>query len=43
LHEIIENRGVTYDADVVDACVSLFATGRFHFKEEVGGVQTTQF
>jgi len=29
LAEIVQGRGVRYDADVVDACVALFKEGRF--------------
>jgi len=29
LVEIVQGRGVRYDADVVDACVALFKEGRF--------------
>ena len=31
LEEIRANRGVTYDPDAVDACITLFTTHRFHF------------
>jgi putative nucleotidyltransferase with HDIG domain len=33
LNEIRVNRGVSYDAEVVDACLSLFSTNRFHFDD----------
>ncbi len=33
LNEIRVNRGVTYDAEVVDSCLSLFSTNRFHFDD----------
>ena len=32
LEEISQNRGVLYDADVVDACLKLFAENRFEFE-----------
>ena len=32
LDEIRTNRGVTYDPDVADACIALFANHRFHFE-----------
>jgi len=32
LDEIRANRGVTYDPDVADACIALFANNRFHFE-----------
>jgi HD-GYP domain-containing protein (c-di-GMP phosphodiesterase class II) len=32
LEEISKNRGRIYDADVVDACLGLFSSGRFEFK-----------
>jgi putative nucleotidyltransferase with HDIG domain len=35
LNEIRANRGITYDADVVDACVGLFETNRFHFEDVI--------
>jgi putative nucleotidyltransferase with HDIG domain len=33
LDEIRIGRGVVYDAEVADACISLFSTNRFHFEE----------
>ncbi|HOG07950.1 MAG: HD domain-containing protein [Syntrophales bacterium] len=33
LDEIRTHRGVTYDPDVADACIALFTSGRFHFKD----------
>ena len=35
LHEIRIGRGVVYDAEVADACISLFSTNRFHFEDAV--------
>jgi len=35
LHEIRIGRGVIYDAEVADACISLFSTNRFHFEDAV--------
>ncbi|MHB8085761.1 MAG: PAS domain S-box protein [Dehalococcoidia bacterium] len=35
LEEISENRGKLYDADVVDACIKLFNSGKFEFKPVV--------
>ena len=35
LHEIRIGRGVVYDAEVADACLSLFSTNRFHFEVAV--------
>lgn len=35
LHEIRIGRGVVYDAEVADACLSLFSTNRFHFEDAV--------
>ncbi|MDP2839294.1 MAG: HD domain-containing phosphohydrolase, partial [Syntrophales bacterium] len=35
LHEIHIGRGVVYDAEVADACISLFSTNRFHFEVAV--------
>jgi PAS domain S-box-containing protein/putative nucleotidyltransferase with HDIG domain len=35
LNEIRAKRGITYDADVVDACIGLIETNRFHFEEVV--------
>ncbi|RPJ63683.1 MAG: HD domain-containing protein, partial [Dehalococcoidia bacterium] len=32
LDEILQNRGILYDPDVVDACVQVFNRGRFEFK-----------
>jgi len=32
LDEIRVNRGVTYDPDVADACITLFKNNRFHFE-----------
>jgi HD-GYP domain-containing protein (c-di-GMP phosphodiesterase class II) len=34
LEEIIQNRGVSYDSDVVDACVKLFREKDFRFDEK---------
>jgi HD-GYP domain-containing protein (c-di-GMP phosphodiesterase class II) len=31
LEEVVKNRGKTYDASVVDACVRLFHDGNFEF------------
>ena len=36
LAEITNNRGAHYCPDVVDACVALFASGRFQFALEEG-------
>ncbi|MCX5831520.1 MAG: HD domain-containing protein [Deltaproteobacteria bacterium] len=33
LEEISKNRGILYDPQVVDACLSLFAKGEFDFEE----------
>jgi PAS domain S-box-containing protein/putative nucleotidyltransferase with HDIG domain len=33
LHEIEENRGITFDPDVVDACLHLFREGDFAFED----------
>ena len=35
LDEIRIGRGVVYDAEVADACISLFSTNRFHFEDAV--------
>ncbi|MEW6666527.1 MAG: HD domain-containing phosphohydrolase [Thermodesulfobacteriota bacterium] len=35
LDEIREKRGISYDPEPVDACLELFRTGRFEFKEAV--------
>jgi PAS domain S-box-containing protein/putative nucleotidyltransferase with HDIG domain len=35
LHEIRIGSGVIYDAEVADACLSLFSTNRFHFEDAV--------
>ncbi|MDO9230350.1 MAG: HD domain-containing protein [Syntrophales bacterium] len=35
LNEIRIGRGVVYDAEVADACISLFSTNRFHFEDAV--------
>jgi putative nucleotidyltransferase with HDIG domain/PAS domain S-box-containing protein len=35
LHEIRIGRGVVYDAEVANACLSLFSTNRFHFEDAV--------
>ncbi|MHB8908863.1 MAG: HD domain-containing phosphohydrolase [Syntrophales bacterium] len=37
LNEIRVNRGVTYDPQVVDACLCLFSTNRFHFDDVAQG------
>jgi HD-GYP domain-containing protein (c-di-GMP phosphodiesterase class II) len=35
LQEIRTGRGVVYDAEVADACISLFTTKRFQFEDIV--------
>jgi putative nucleotidyltransferase with HDIG domain len=34
LAEVVQNKGLFYDTDAVDACVKLFQENRFHFTEE---------
>jgi response regulator RpfG family c-di-GMP phosphodiesterase len=34
LEEISKNRGVTYDPEVVDACLEIFRKGKFKFFKE---------
>jgi len=41
LEEISKNRGILYDPKVVDACLSLFAGGRFDFEENESPVRDT--
>jgi HD-GYP domain-containing protein (c-di-GMP phosphodiesterase class II) len=36
LEEISKQKGILYDSAAADACLSLFAEGRFQFKREEG-------
>ncbi len=35
LGEIMQNRGILYDSDVVDACLKLFREKKFKFEDEI--------